>query len=131
MEVFGTDYPTPDGSCLRDYIQVTDLVRAHMDALRYLRKGGESITCNCGYARGYSVLDVINVVKTVSGVDFPVKLSGRRLGDPAAIVAANARVREKLGWKPLFDDLNQIVSQALNWERRLHNRQNQGNGTKE
>ena len=131
MEVFGTDYPTPDGSCLRDYIQVTDLVRAHMDALRYLRKGGESITCNCGYARGYSVLDVINVVKTVSGVDFPVKLSGRRPGDPAAIVAGNARVREKLGWKPLFDDLNQIVSQALNWERRLHNRQNQGNGTKE
>jgi UDP-glucose 4-epimerase len=131
MEVFGTDYQTPDGSCLRDYIQVTDLVRAHMDALRYLRKGGDSLTCNCGYARGYSVLDVIRVVKTVSGVDFPVKLSGRRPGDPAAIVAGNALVREKLGWKPLFDDLNQIVSQALNWERRLHNRQNQGSGTKE
>ena len=84
MEVFGTDYPTPDGSCLRDYIQVTDLARAHRDALRYLRAGGDSLTCNCGYQKGYSVLDVIDVVKRVSGVDFPVTLSGRRAGDPAA-----------------------------------------------
>ena len=122
MEVFGTDYPTPDGSCLRDYIQVTDLVRAHMDALRYLRAGKPSLTCNCGYARGYSVLDVIDVVKRVSGVDFPVTLSGRRPGDPAAIVAANARARAELGWKPEHDDLDAIVRQALNWERRLHNR---------
>ena len=131
MEVFGTDYPTPDGSCLRDYIQVTDLVRAHMDALRYLRQGGDSLTCNCGYAKGYSVLDVIGVVKKVSGVDFPVTLSGRRPGDPTAIVASNTRVREKLGWTPLFDDLPTIVKQALDWERRLHNRLAQSSGTKE
>jgi UDP-glucose 4-epimerase len=122
MEVFGTDYPTPDGSCLRDYIQVSDLARAHMDALRYLRAGGDSLTCNCGYARGYSVLDVIDVVKRVSGVDFPVKISGRRPGDPAAIVAGNDRARGKLNWQPRHDDLDGIVRQALDWERRLHNR---------
>ena len=122
MEVFGTDYPTPDGSCLRDYIQVTDLVRAHMDALRHLRAGGDSTTCNCGYQRGYSVLDVIKVVKDVSGSDFPVKLSGRRPGDPAAIVASNARIKSVLNWQPQHDDLPAIVKQALDWERRLHNR---------
>ena len=122
MEVFGTDYPTPDGSCLRDYIQVTDLARAHVDALNYLRAGGGDLTCNVGYARGYSVLDVIDVVKRVSGVDFPVRKSGRRPGDPAAIVAANDRIRAELGWKPQHDNLNEIVRQALDWERRLHNR---------
>jgi UDP-glucose 4-epimerase len=122
MEVFGTDYPTPDGSCLRDYIQVTDLARAHVDALNYLRGGGGNLTCNVGYARGYSVLDVIDVVKQVSGVDFAVRKSGRRPGDPAAIVAANDRIRAELGWKPQHDNLNEIVRQALDWERRLHNR---------
>lgn len=121
MEIFGTDYPTPDGTCLRDYIQVTDLVRAHTDALRYLREGGESTTCNVGYARGYSVREVIEVVKAVSGVDFPVKVSGRRPGDPAAIVARNDAVRQRLGWQPRHDDLSGIVRQALDWERRLHN----------
>lgn len=120
MEVFGTDYATPDGSCVRDYIQVSDLAAAHMDALRYLRAGGENITCNCGYARGYSVLEVIDVVKKVSGVDFPVKISGRRAGDPAAIVAGNDKIRSALGWMPKYDDLEQIVRQALDWEQRLH-----------
>ena len=122
IEVFGTDYPTPDGSCLRDYIQVTDLAQAHVNALQYLRSGGESLTCNCGYQRGYSVLEVINVVKEVSGVDFPVKISDRRPGDPAVIVAGNTLVREKLGWKPNHEDLQGIVKQALDWERRLSNR---------
>ena len=121
MEVFGTDYPTPDGSCLRDYIHVTDLARAHLDALRHLRAGGESLVCNVGYQRGYSVLEVIDVVKKVSGVDFPVKMSGRRPGDSTAVIAANERVRTKLGWVPLHDNLEEIVEQALNWERRLHN----------
>jgi len=120
MDVFGTDYATTDGSCVRDYIQVSDLAAAHMDALRYLRAGGENITCNCGYARGYSVLEVIDVVKKVSGVDFPVKISGRRPGDPAAIVAANDKIKSALGWTPKYDDLEQIVRQALDWERRLH-----------
>ncbi|MDT2023922.1 UDP-glucose 4-epimerase GalE [Methylocella sp. CPCC 101449] len=119
MEVFGTDYPTRDGSCLRDYIQVSDLAAAHMDALRYLRGGGDSITCNCGYARGYSVLEVIDVVKKVSGVDFPVTISGRRAGDPAAIVAGNDRIRAVLGWTPKYDDLDVIVRQALLWEQHL------------
>jgi UDP-glucose 4-epimerase len=120
MDVFGTDYPTPDGSCVRDYIQVSDLAAAHMDALRYLRAGAENIICNCGYARGYSVLEVIDVVKKVSGVDFPVRISGRRAGDPAAIVAGNDKIRSALGWTPKYDDLEQIVRQALDWEKRLH-----------
>ena len=123
IEVFGTDYPTPDGTCLRDYIQVSDLVQAHLDALRYLRAGGDCLTCNCGYNRGYSVREVVDVVKSVSGVDFPVVMSGRRPGDPAAIVARNDLIRDRLGWQPQHDDLRAIVDQALNWERRLHNRQ--------
>ncbi|MDB5569949.1 MAG: galE [Hyphomicrobiales bacterium] len=122
MEVFGVDYPTPDGSGVRDYIQVTDLVRAHMDALVHLRKGGESTTCNVGYQRGYSVLEVIDVVKSVSGADFPVKLSPRRPGDVGSVVAANARVKSVLGWRPKHDNLREIIGQALAWERRLHNR---------
>jgi UDP-glucose 4-epimerase len=122
MDVFGTDYPTPDGSCIRDYIQVTDLVSAHMAALAYLRDGGTSLTCNCGYGRGLSVLEVVDVVKRVSGVDFDVRLVGRRPGDPAAIVAAADRIKAKLGWAPQHDDLEGIVRQALDWERRLHNR---------
>ncbi|MBL8588628.1 MAG: UDP-glucose 4-epimerase GalE [Methylobacteriaceae bacterium] len=123
LDVYGTDYPTPDGTCLRDYIHVTDLVRAHMDALARLRAGGASLIANCGYQRGYSVREVIDVVKRVSGVDFPVRLAPRRPGDPPAIVAANARIRAELGWTPQHDDLEEIVRQALAWERRLHNRQ--------
>jgi UDP-glucose 4-epimerase len=119
MEVYGVDYPTPDGSCLRDYIQVTDLARAHSAALRHLRAGGESLVCNCGYQRGYSVLEVVETVKRVSGVDFDVKISGRRPGDPAAIVAANEKAREKLGWIPVHDNLEEIVRQALAWEKKL------------
>jgi len=97
MDVFGTDYPTPDGSCVRDYIQVSDLAAAHMDALNYLRGGGENLICNCGYQRGYSVLQVVDVVKKVSGVDFETRITGRRAGDPPAIVAGNERVRKQLG----------------------------------
>jgi UDP-glucose 4-epimerase len=123
MDIFGEDYPTPDGTCLRDYIQVTDLIDAHMAALAYLRAGGASLTCNCGYGRGYSVKEVIDVVKRVSGVDFKVNLAGRRPGDPAAIIARADLIRRELGWAPRRDDLEAIVGQALDWERRLHNRQ--------
>ncbi len=123
MDVFGTDYPTPDGSCVRDYIQVTDLVDAHMGALAHLRAGGASLTCNCGYGRGLSVLEIIDVVKSVSGVDFPVRLAGRRPGDPASLIAGAERVRAVLGWQPQHEDVRGIVEQALAWERRLHNRQ--------
>jgi UDP-glucose 4-epimerase len=122
IEVFGTDYPTSDGSCVRDYIQVSDLADAHLAALRHLRRGGQSLTCNCGYGRGYSVLEVIEVVKRVSGVDFPVTISPRRPGDPAAIVARADRIRAELGWQPQHDDLEGIVSQALSWERSLKTR---------
>jgi UDP-galactose 4-epimerase (EC 5.1.3.2) len=122
MDVFGTDYPTPDGSCVRDYIQVSDLIDAHMLALKHLRDGGESITCNCGYGRGLSVLEIVDVVKRVSGIDFPVRMAGRRAGDPASLVAAADKVRARLGWTPHFaDDVEAIVKQALDWERRLHN----------
>jgi UDP-glucose 4-epimerase len=119
IEVFGTDYPTPDGSCLRDYIQVSDLADAHLVALDHLRRGGASMTLNCGYGTGYSVLEVVEVMKRISGVDFPVRLSPRRPGDPAAIVAAADRIRAELGWSPRFADLDVIVRQALEWERGL------------
>jgi UDP-glucose 4-epimerase len=122
LDVYGTDYPTPDGSCLRDYIQVSDLAEAHRVALDHLRAGGESLTLNCGYGRGYSVLDVIEVVKRISGRDFEVRLCPRRAGDPAQIVAEAGLIRERLGWQPRHDDLDAIVAQALAWEDNLAKR---------
>jgi UDP-glucose 4-epimerase len=119
MEVFGTDYATPDGTCIRDYIHVTDLVRAHLAALAHLRKGGASDVVNCGYSRGYSVLEVIAAVKKSSGCDFPVSNSARRPGDAAAIVAASSKIRDLLGWRPQHDDLDGIVRDALAWEGHL------------
>jgi UDP-glucose 4-epimerase len=119
LEVFGTDYPTKDGSCLRDYIQVTDLARAHLAALAHLRDEGESLTLNCGYGSGFSVLEVVEMVKRVSERDFEVRLAPRRPGDPAAIIAKAGRIRAELGWIPRHDDLREIVSQALAWERKL------------
>jgi UDP-glucose 4-epimerase len=119
LDIFGTDYPTVDGTCVRDYIHVTDLVRAHWHALQYLRHGGESAIFNCGYGRGYSVLEVLDTVKRVSGVDFEVRMSGRRAGDPANLVAATKRIYDLLPWQPQFEDLELIVEHALNWERKL------------
>jgi len=122
MDVFGTDYPTPDGTCVRDYIHVSDLTQAHADALTYLRAGGPSVTLNCGYGHGYSVLEVIDTVKRVAKVDFKVDRSARRPGDPPQIVAASDRARKVLGWKPRYDDLPTIVTHALAWERKLMTR---------
>lgn len=119
MEVFGSDYPTHDGTCVRDYIHVTDLIRAHVAALDYLRTGGKSDVFNCGYSKGFSVLDVIDAVKRVSGVNFDVRLSPRRPGDPAAIVAGSQKIRDALGWEPRHDDLDEIVRHALAWEDHL------------
>ena len=122
LDVFGIDYPTPDGSCIRDYIHVSDLARAHSDALRHLRSGRPSLTLNCGYGRGFSVLEVIDTVKRVSGVDFKVDKAGRRAGDPARIVADSQQARATLGWEPRCDDLSTIVTHALAWERVLMQR---------
>jgi UDP-glucose 4-epimerase len=119
MQVFGTDYPTPDGTCIRDYIHVSDLVNAHCHALSYLRGGGEPLTLNCGYGRGFSVLQVIEAMRHESGNDFPVELAARRPGDPAEIVASAERMRNLLGWRPQWDDLSLIIRHALAWERKL------------
>lgn len=119
LDVYGTDYRTPDGSCLRDYIQVSDLAEAHRIALDYLWAGGESLTLNCGYGRGYSVLEVIEVVKRISGCDFTVRICPRRAGDPTQVVAEARLIRERLGWRPRHDDLDAIVAQALAWESSL------------
>lgn len=119
LQVFGADYPTPDGTCIRDYIHVSDLVRAHSDALRYLRSGAPSLTLNCGYGHGFSVLDVIDAVKRASGANFKVDVAPRRPGDPVRIVADSSKARSKLGWQPRFDDLGTIVRHALAWEHAL------------
>jgi len=122
MDVFGTDYNTPDGTCLRDYIHVSDLIAAHVDALRHLRNGGESGIFNCGYGRGYSVLEVIKAVEKTHGAPIKVRMAGRRAGDSAAVVAGADRAREILGWQPRHDDLDGIVASALSWERHLARR---------
>jgi UDP-glucose 4-epimerase len=122
MDVFGTDYDTPDGTCIRDYIHVSDLIAAHMDALAHLRQGGESGVFNCGYGRGFTVLQVIEAVKRAAGHGFDVRMAPRRAGDPAAIVAGAERARKMLGWAPKHDDLDEIVASALAWERHLSRR---------
>jgi UDP-glucose 4-epimerase len=119
LDVFGTDYPTPDGTCIRDYIHVSDLTRAHSDALRHLRSRGASMTLNCGYGHGFSVLEVIEAVKRGSGVDFKVEYAPRREGDPARIIADSGRLRSVLGWEPRFDNIATIVEHALEWEHKL------------
>jgi UDP-glucose 4-epimerase len=122
MSVFGTDFPTKDGTGIRDYIHVSDLARAHSAALDHLRSGGANGTFNCGYGHGFSVLEVIDMVKKVSGKDFPVTLGPRRAGDPAGLVADNTRIRGALNWKPELDDLETIVRHALAWEAKLRMR---------
>lgn len=120
MNVFGTDYPTSDGSCIRDYIHVSDLATAHCIALEHLQKGGESKVYNCGYGKGFSVLEVIEAVKRASGQDFTVHMADRRAGDPAELVASSKLIRDELGWTPEYDDLNLIVKHALAWEEKLN-----------
>jgi len=119
LEVYGSDYPTLDGTCIRDYIHVSDLVRAHSAALAYLRDGGASQVLNCGYGRGFSVLEVIDAVKKVSSTGFEVRMTGRRAGDPADLVADAARLPKLLGWRPEYDDLETIISHAYDWETHL------------
>ncbi|MBY6031960.1 UDP-glucose 4-epimerase GalE [Marinobacter daepoensis] len=117
MSVFGTDYETRDGTCIRDYIHVEDLAKAHVMALDYMANGGQSEVLNCGYGRGFTVREVIDVVKSESGAAFPVQETGRRAGDPAALMADNTKIKNILGWQPDYDDLNTIVRTALAWEK--------------
>ncbi|MEM8878334.1 MAG: UDP-glucose 4-epimerase GalE [Pseudomonadota bacterium] len=119
LDIFGTDYDTPDGTCIRDYIHVSDLIAAHIAALDHLRLGGGSEVLNCGYGKGFSVREVIDAVKRVGDVDFPVHEAARRPGDPAALVAGAKNVRSLLGWVPQYDDLDTIVGHALAWEQSL------------
>jgi UDP-glucose 4-epimerase len=119
LQIYGTDYPTPDGTCIRDYIHVSDLSAAHIAALDGLFSHGESEVFNLGYGHGFSVREVIETARKVTGVDFPVQEAGRRAGDPAALVAGSTRARESLGWRPRYDDLAFIIETAWDWERRL------------
>jgi UDP-glucose 4-epimerase len=119
VSIFGTDYPTQDGTGVRDYIHVEDLARAHVDALTYLRAGGASTTLNVGYGHGYSVRQVLESVERVSGQRLAVREEPRRPGDPAALVARAERIRTELGWQPRLNDLDTIVRTAYAWEQRL------------
>ena len=119
VSIYGTDYPTKDGTGVRDYIHVEDLADAHLKALAYLRGGGESTTLNCGYGRGYSVRELLNMVETVAGHPIAKREAPRRAGDPPTLVARASRIRSLLGWQPRHDNLKDIVETALAWERKL------------
>ena len=119
LDIYGTDYPTPDGTCVRDYLHVNDLIDAHELALDHLDKGGENLTLNVGYGHGYSVRDIVDTVKQVTGRDFEVREGPRRLGDPVHVVAQADRIRKELGWQPRLDDIKTIVEHAVRWEEVL------------
>ncbi|WP_445631833.1 UDP-glucose 4-epimerase GalE [Nostoc sp. DSM 114167] len=121
VRIFGTDFPTPDGTAIRDYIHVEDLATAHLDALDYLEKGGESQIFNCGYGQGYSVRQVIERVKAISGVDFPVIAAPRRPGDPACVAACADKIYRVLGWQPKHNDLDEIINTTIAWEKHKSN----------
>ena len=118
MDLFGTDYPTKDGTCVRDYIHVSDLADAHVKALDFLANGGESQPLNCGYGHGFSVKEVVSRVKEITGVNFKVNELGRRAGDPASLTAESTRLTQLTGWKPKYDDLNVIIKSAYEWEKK-------------
>jgi UDP-glucose 4-epimerase len=117
LSIFGTDYPTADGTCVRDYIHVDDLADAHIRALTHLRVGGESLTLNCGYGHGYSVREVLDTVERIAGRPLELVEEPRRAGDPPMLIARSERLQALLGWKPRHDDLDFIVRTALSWER--------------
>jgi UDP-glucose 4-epimerase len=116
LEIFGTDYTTPDGTCIRDYIHVDDLIDAHVLALNYLLSNNQSDIFNCGYGTGFSVKEVVEKIKKVTGIDFTAKEVGRRPGDPPALVADSSKLKKDLGWKPRFDSLDYIIKTAWEWE---------------
>ena len=119
VAIYGTDYDTPDGTGVRDFIHVEDLARAHLDAVDYLRQGGSSEVLNCGYGHGYSVREVLRSVERVSGKPLVIREEPRRAGDPPGLVARSERIRQVLGWQPTLDDLDTIVASSLRWEEKL------------
>ena len=119
LSIYGTDYPTPDGTCIRDYIHVDDLAEAHVQALEHLFGTGRSDVMNCGYGSGYSVREVVETAKKVTGIDFPVEETGRRAGDPPALVADSTKLMRATGWKPKYNDLEYIIRTAWEWEKKL------------
>jgi UDP-glucose 4-epimerase len=119
VSIFGTDYDTPDGTGVRDYIHVEDLARAHVDALVHLRRGGGAAVLNCGYSRGYSVRQVLESVQRIGGRALTIREEPRRAGDPPVLIARADRIRSQLGWVPQLDDLDAIVDSTLRWERKL------------
>jgi len=119
LQIYGDDYPTPDGTAIRDYVHVSDLAEAHLQALELLRGGGESLTLNCGYGRGYSVREVVEAVSRVSGKPLPFTIGPRRPGDPPQLIADSAAIRTTLDWRPRYDDIDFIVRTAMDWERKL------------
>jgi UDP-glucose 4-epimerase len=121
VSIFGTDFATPDGTGLRDYIHVEDLACAHLDALNYLRDGGKPTTLNCGYGHGYSVREVLAAVEKANGKALSITEEPRRAGDPPELIAVARKIRSVLGWEPRFDDLDTIVRTSLEWERKIAN----------
>lgn len=119
MYIFGEDYPTEDGTCIRDYIHVEDLASAHIKALEYLQETKESGVFNCGYGHGFSVKEVLETMKRVSGVDFPVEMKERRAGDPAMLISDNSKIRNIMHWEPKYDDLELICKTGLEWEKKI------------
>ena len=119
IEVFGEDYDTPDGTCIRDYIHVSDLAAAHVDALGHLTAANENLVLNCGYGHGYSVREVLAAVEKEAGIRLDVRGASRRPGDPATLIADASRLRNLFAWQPRYDDLGVIVRTAIDWERKL------------
>ncbi|MGB0454945.1 MAG: UDP-glucose 4-epimerase GalE [Bacteriovoracaceae bacterium] len=119
VDLYGTDYGTPDGTCIRDYIHVDDLAQAHLDSLEYLFNDGESNTFNCGYGQGFSVKEIIEAAKKVSGIDFQVHEKGRRAGDSPKLIANSEKLQNIVGWKPKYNDIELIIKTALDWENKL------------
>lgn len=126
LQIHGGDYPTPDGSAIRDYVHVSDLAQAHLEALERLRGDGGSITLNCGYGRGYSVYEVVDAFRRVTGAEMDYEVGPRRAGDPPQLIADNAAIRTVLDWRPRYDDIDFIVETAIDWERRLAAREGTG-----
>ncbi|NTU42508.1 MAG: UDP-glucose 4-epimerase GalE [Nitrospirales bacterium] len=119
LSIFGTDYPTPDGTCIRDYIHVDDLAAAHLLALQHLMKSGRSDIFNCGYGRGFSVREVVDMARRVTGLELRAEEVGRRAGDPPVLVADSRKIKDMLGWTPRYDDLEYIIRTAWEWERKV------------